>query len=178
MHFQLASNVNAVLLVSSNLIDDGAVFYLNGVEAGRVGMPVGPVLYSSLAARTVTDATSFDVITLSSTNLVVGDNLLAVEVHQRASDSSDIVFGCDLRATFFRQVPFPPRLLAPSLTNGISHMVGTGETGYPHVPEISTSLNSWSPLQTNVAAQGQVQFDTPASPARSRFYRLRVTDVE
>jgi hypothetical protein len=78
--------------VLSNLIDDGAVFYLNGVEIGRVGMNAGPVTYATPASRGVGDATSYDVLTVAAANLVQGSNTLAVEVHQVNGTSTDIVF--------------------------------------------------------------------------------------
>jgi hypothetical protein len=83
-------------LVSTNYIDDGAVFYVNGVEAGRVRITANPVLYSS-GAQNASDG-NVDIITLVSTNLVQGDNVLAVEVHQPGGGSSDDVFGMALGA--------------------------------------------------------------------------------
>ena len=98
-HFNFSGNPATVSLLFSNYIDDGAVFYLNGVEIQRVGMPVGGVTYNTPASRGVGDATSADIFFVSGnllTNLVVGDNVLAVEVHQITATSSDIVFGSAL----------------------------------------------------------------------------------
>ena len=84
----------------SNYLDDGAVFYLNGVEIQRVGMPAGTISYATPASRSVGDATTPDTFIVSGpllTNLVVGTNVLAVEVHQVNATSSDIVFGSALR---------------------------------------------------------------------------------
>jgi hypothetical protein len=92
-YFNFTGSVAGVSLVFSNLIDDGAVFYLNGAEIGRIGMAGGPVLYSTVANRTVADATSYDVLLFAATNLVQGSNTVAVEVHQNGSGSTDIVFG-------------------------------------------------------------------------------------
>lgn len=100
--FNLADASAVVSLTFSNLLDDGAVFYLNGVEVQRVGMAAGAVTYSTTASRAVGDATSFDVFTISGdllTNLVTGANVVAVEVHQQAATSSDIVFGCAMIAS-------------------------------------------------------------------------------
>ncbi|MGD0743991.1 MAG: LamG-like jellyroll fold domain-containing protein [Verrucomicrobiota bacterium] len=98
-HFNFAGNPADVSLVLSNLIDDGAVFYLNGVEIARANMPAGAVTYTTLASTTVSDATDYTVLNISGdllANLVAGDNVLAVEVHQINSTSSDIVFGSAL----------------------------------------------------------------------------------
>jgi hypothetical protein len=79
-------------LVFTNLIDDGAVFYLNGEEILRVGMPEGPIDFSTPAGRTVGDA-RFETTTVRTKPLLEGTNLLAVEVHQLNTISSDLVWG-------------------------------------------------------------------------------------
>ncbi|NOS72790.1 MAG: cadherin-like domain-containing protein [Verrucomicrobia bacterium] len=94
--FNLTNPANVLALTFSNLIDDGAVFYLNGVEIQRVGMAAGNVTYDTLSTRAPDNATTFDVFSISGnqlTNVVAGTNILAVEVHQQAATSSDIVFG-------------------------------------------------------------------------------------
>ena len=109
-HFQFTNGTSDASLVFSNLIDDGAVFYLNGVEVQRVRMPASPpaIIYATLANALPPgsggDATIYDVFTISGdalTNLVTGDNVLAVEVHQQSSGSSDIVWGAALTALVY-----------------------------------------------------------------------------
>jgi glucose/arabinose dehydrogenase/mono/diheme cytochrome c family protein len=114
-------------LTFSNIVDDGAVFYLNGVEVRRLFLNPGTVNYSTLAQSH--EATGVDVFTLSgpvvTTNLVRGTNVLAVEVHQSDAGSSDIVFGSALTA-FLRDTNPPATLRMPNelpaygftLTNG------------------------------------------------------------
>ena len=79
-------------------IDDGAVFFLNGVEIWRFNMPEGPVNASDLAASTIGNATSGVPVSVSTDALLPGTNRLSVEVHQASSNSSDIVFGVELVA--------------------------------------------------------------------------------
>ena len=62
------------------ILDDGAVFYLNGTEFLRVNMPAGPIAFNTPALTGVVDATLTDVITFSTDQLAVGTNTLAVEV--------------------------------------------------------------------------------------------------
>jgi hypothetical protein len=114
-HFDFPSNTAGVTLVASNLIDDGAAFYLNGVEVARIGMPAGTINYSTFASRTVGDATTFDVTNLNATPLVQGDNVLAVEVHQVSATSSDIVFGMNLVAL----VPQAPEILVSPASQSV-----------------------------------------------------------
>ena len=55
-HFTVNFDPAAVLLVSSNYIDDGAVFYLNGHEYGRFNMDTNAVINyrsSALSAAAV-----------------------------------------------------------------------------------------------------------------------------
>ena len=79
--------------------DDAAVVHLNGREIFRVNLPAAPtvITYQTLAPASVED--TLDVFTLSPTNLVVGDNILAVEIHQNAANSSDISFNLALSGT-------------------------------------------------------------------------------
>ncbi|HWH67802.1 MAG TPA: immunoglobulin domain-containing protein, partial [Candidatus Sulfotelmatobacter sp.] len=90
-----ASQVAEARLLATALLDDGAVFYLNGQEGYRVG--VTNTAYNAWASRVV-DATH-EQFELPVTNLVDGeDNLIAVEVHQCNSGSSDVTFGLALEA--------------------------------------------------------------------------------
>ncbi|MEY2411244.1 MAG: hypothetical protein QOF48_3914, partial [Verrucomicrobiota bacterium] len=49
-HFPVTGAAAITNLVARVMRDDGAVVYLNGVEAGRTGMDLGPVNYLTLAA--------------------------------------------------------------------------------------------------------------------------------
>ncbi|HMJ91915.1 MAG TPA: lamin tail domain-containing protein [Candidatus Acidoferrum sp.] len=81
----------------TNLVDDGAVYYLNGGELTRLRVTANPVLYSSSGQNSSEPA--FDLISVNPTNLFNGENVLAVEVHQSDSGSSDDVFGLGLGAS-------------------------------------------------------------------------------
>lgn len=76
-------------------IDDGAVFYLNGVEIHRFNMPPGAVGPETTASTPVNNATLVSV-TLPPTGLIAGSNRISVEVHQIHTTSSDMVFGLKL----------------------------------------------------------------------------------
>lgn len=123
-YFRTTFNVaNAAIVASltfSNLVDDGAIFYLNGVEVQRVGMATTPITYTDFATRTVDNATTFDLFYLSGdwlTNLVTGNNVLAVEVHQVNATSSDIVFGTALISSTAVTLTRGPYLQNGSHTN-------------------------------------------------------------
>ncbi len=99
-HFTLPAGRSNLVLVASNLLDDGAVFYLNGLEAARlrVSGDVNAINFATnFAANAAFNGTFYERLFLAATNAVAGDNLLAVEVHQSSATSSDVVFGMNLR---------------------------------------------------------------------------------
>jgi hypothetical protein len=101
-HFNFEFDVAGVTLIASSYVDDGAVFYLNGQEIIRLRMPSNDVTYQTLA---IIPALKGELAGLNfqATNLVRGDNVLAVEVHQNRTNSDDIMFGMTLLAL----VPIP-----------------------------------------------------------------------
>lgn len=88
----LITNLSAWLLY-----DDGAVVYLNGVEVYRANLPSGPITYTTLAPMTINDnaQSSFPV---NPSLLTRGTNVIAVEVHQVNTVSSDLSFNFALTA--------------------------------------------------------------------------------
>lgn len=94
--FNFTGDPAAIGLKISTILDDGAIVYLNGHELFRLGMPEGDATYSTLSARNVSNAAFEGPFPVSSEWLVAGENVLAVEVHQIATTSSDIVLGLSL----------------------------------------------------------------------------------
>ena len=75
--------------------------YLNGTEVFRFNMPAGVVGYNTLApAANPLGEGVFIISNVPTALLVLGTNVLAVEVHQNSLASSDIVFGMELRVAF------------------------------------------------------------------------------
>lgn len=101
--------------------DDGAVIYINGVEAFRVNMDPGVPNYLDYSNATVDGAneTIFFVDLIPSSNLVIGDNVIAVEIHQRSASSSDISF--DMELAYLEIIPLTPPVNC-SATLGASHI--------------------------------------------------------
>jgi hypothetical protein len=77
--------------------DDGAVVYLNGIELLRENLPSQTILPSTLAAAAIggTDEFAWRSFVVPSYALQAGPNVIAVELHQSAPNSSDL--GFDLR---------------------------------------------------------------------------------
>ncbi len=81
--------------------DDGAVIYLNGVEVYRVNLPSGTIAFNTLALVAIAgvDESTYFSTNLSSANLVAGNNVIAVEIHQNVGNSTDISFNLQLTAS-------------------------------------------------------------------------------
>jgi hypothetical protein len=84
------------------LLDDGAVIYINGVEAVRQNMPGGTITYNTFANVTVGTATWY-FLPIDKTLLQNGINEFSAEVHQVTAGSSDKYFEFELT-----ELPPPP----------------------------------------------------------------------
>ena len=140
--FTIASIPSALSL--DLLCDDGAVVYLNGTEIYRQNMPAGTILYSTFASAAAGDPgvpaeNAWTTVALNPTSLVVGPNVIAVEVHQNTLSSSDISFNLRLNNN--------SSVTPPVVTRGAYlQMLGTN----------SITIR-W---QTNIASNSKVDFGT------------------
>jgi hypothetical protein len=129
-YFRLAlpvtNDLSAYTLTATGYLDDGLVLYLNGNEITRIRMAEGTVLNSTLASAQAPDAsgdtTVQDIFTLPASAFVTGTNVLAASIHQRSTDSSDIVFGLKLEAA---------RDAAASSTPGAANSVAASLPAFP-----------------------------------------------
>jgi hypothetical protein len=99
--FTLASTSAVRALTLRLLRDDGAVVYLNGAEVFRSNMPTGLITQATLALGAVPppdESTFYHTAALDPARLVTGANVIAVEVHQSATNSSDLSFDLQLFA--------------------------------------------------------------------------------
>ena len=97
-HFQFTNEPASVILVASNYLSDGAVIYLNGAEVKRVRLPSGDVSFSTAATGGPSVKGEAELAGLATAPLLIGDNVLAVEVHQTSGDTAELVFGMSLLA--------------------------------------------------------------------------------
>lgn len=77
-------------------IDDGAIVYVNGVEAGRYNMPSGTVYYNTVATSYAPNNPDTGTMSISSSLFQKGNNVIAVEVHNNNTTSSDILWDAEL----------------------------------------------------------------------------------
>ena len=81
------------------LRDDGAVIYLNGQEVARDNMPEeGAIAWDTLARSAAggSEEREFYPFDVDPELLVEGKNVLAIEIHQNSTGSSDMSFDCAL----------------------------------------------------------------------------------
>ena len=156
--------------------DDGAVVYLNGREVFRSNMPATAITSATLASASVggADETTFFLSSLPATNLVAGTNLLAVEVHQNAADSSDLSFDIEVTGTGYA-IYLPPPVAA------ITRAGGTVEISWPAAytgwrvyatTDILTALNQWTLLPNFPVVVGGNNVLTITPSGGAQFFRL------
>ncbi len=166
-------------LLFNLLRDDGAVVWLNGREVFRSNLPAGAVTSTTLASASVggTDEQTFFPTTIAVTNLPPGTNVVAVEIHQILSSSSDLSFALELTASGYsvETAGPPPLLSAAGFSAGQVTLVWPASAAGYRVYRTSTvpmTNPSWSPVNlTPVVTNGlKVLTITPAGPVE--FYRL------
>jgi hypothetical protein len=123
------------MLRATTLIDDGGVIFMNGHEFQRVRMTSGSYnanTFTSAQAPFSGDAGLETWFGLASTNLVLGTNVIAAEIHQASAGSSDIFWAMGLDAL----VPVlnrPPVItnhpISKTLSNGLSTSFIVGASG-------------------------------------------------
>lgn len=78
--------------------DDGAAVYVNGVEVVRDNLASGAAFDTPASATASDDGADYHEFAVPADMLVVGGNVIAVEVHQVSGGSSDVSFDLELVA--------------------------------------------------------------------------------
>ena len=146
-----------------HVIDDGAVFYLNGVDSFRFNMTNNPVTYTDFASATPGEGV---IRSATITNMPCGVPVtIAAELHQVALTSSDVLFGAEIVVTasnFTAPCIGPSQLHIVDLGNGTVRLSWTGSGQLLQ----STDLTNWTPA-TN---QNNPQTFTPVG---MKFYKVQ-----
>ena len=123
-HFTLAASdfVPFMTMVATNFADDGAVVFLNGTEVARIRVPAGQ--NSTTLSPGPAAEGQYEVNSIATNALLVGDNVIAVEVHQANNASSDIVHGMSLFANY----PAVSSVAFTSQPQGGTYNVGSAVT--------------------------------------------------
>ncbi len=158
-------------------IDDGAVFYLNGTEIHRVNMPAGVPNYGTFASSSVDGSCVSVVLAGRGTNLIRGQNVMAVELHQFNESTTaghDTYFDMELNVTYPITV-IVPELKMQMLTNSAPTVRMTWSTNAPGwiLQSAVDPLGPW----TNVTPPPTTSYQTPVSQGGPRrFYRVANED--
>ncbi|MGC3961301.1 MAG: lamin tail domain-containing protein [Verrucomicrobiota bacterium] len=188
--FVLGYNPTGYQFTIGGRVDDGAVFYINGVEARRLRMnATGSITNASLATGSPagnSDASVEDVLIVPSSAFVLGTNYLAVSVHQSATNSSDVVFGMQLNAVYTNTLggfatctpgaansvvtnlpAFPPLWLNEAQANNITGPLDNFSQPDPWAELFNTAT-------TNVSLSGYYLTDTYTNLTKWAFPTSRV----
>ena len=168
----VATNTAAVTNLELRLVrDDGAIAYLNGVEVFRNNMPAGPIDSSTVALGAVNNA---DEMRWFSTNinyaaLVEGTNLLAVEIHQNSTGSTDVSFDLALAALRYHR----PDLTVTSTDTNITLQWPAMPPGFrlESAPDLEPSMWILAPNATVTVPGIRSAVVLTNEPGR-RFFRL------
>ncbi|MEM7386296.1 MAG: lamin tail domain-containing protein, partial [Verrucomicrobiota bacterium] len=105
-YFRLPFSIDALgedqTVQMQHLIDDGAVFYLNGREISRFNLPEGEITSRTQALEPIENPQWSDPIVIPADQLEIGENVLAAEVHQSSAFDRDLAF--DVRLSLGRLV--------------------------------------------------------------------------
>ena len=88
-------NENDVFHLNYSL-DDGCIVYVNGQEAGRVNMGSGAVTYNTFASTSASTEPVTGSMEIPASMFIEGTNVIAVEVHNINSASTDICWDASL----------------------------------------------------------------------------------
>lgn len=168
-------------LTVSVMRDDGAAVYLNGTNIFVSNLPGGSFNYLTRAPNSIsgTDEYTFYSTNVPAALLREGTNVLAVEVHQTAPDSSDISFDLELTARRF-PINQPPVVNAnTSQSTDLAQLAlldgAVSDDGLPIPPGLLT--NGWG----QISGPGAASFENPAAAqtkaafSQAGVYTLRLT---
>ncbi len=191
-HFSWDYDTGGAGFLISNYLSAGAVFHLNGSEVKRVRMPEGTVSYGTAATGGPAQPGAVELIDLPSGALVMGDNVLEVEVHSTGAGASSLVFGLSVTASD----SFPPRIEDPSqpadrtvvegeaTTFSVGAVAGTGPFSYQWlkdlapIPDATNSTLTLNPVVQTDAGSYSVEITSPkGAKVTSRAAVLTTTAV-
>jgi hypothetical protein len=153
--------------------DDGAVVYLNGTELYRENMPGGAMTATTTALVDVLpseESTFFR--RLTSGILMAGTNVIAVEVHQFRTNSTDLSFDLELIGYSESSDALRPSLAVQNTGSVLSLKWPDGFSGWAAQETPEPGAN-WAPVNAPVTvSNGFFRVFVPSTNA-ARFYELR-----
>ena len=136
--------------------DDGIVVYINGIELIRNNMSTGTIAYTTLASTNCSDdGNTVFTYTIPSSAFINGNNVIAAEVHNIGTTSSDITFEMELISNLVS--------VTPAITRG------------PYI-QSTTSGSTLLKWRTNIAADSKVQWGATTAYGSSATVAALVTE--
>ncbi len=115
--FVMTNLADISALKLSAFCDDGFIVWINGTEVQRYNVPAGSLTFNASATAAVTEPVSLVDYTLVSPNyLVLGTNVISVQVFNAGAASSDLGFDCSLSTT--APDPIPPTVVSQAPAPG------------------------------------------------------------
>ena len=154
--------------------DDGAVVYLNNTEVFRSNMPSGTITRTTLASSTVSgaDETTVFETDLDPARFIKGTNVMAVEVHQSAVDSSDTKLAVQLTALL--QPATSPTLAYVYDSGGLRLQWPVTASGFLlESADTPAPTAGWLSVDTTPQLSAGLYFVVLPVGDAQRFYRLR-----
>ena len=168
-HFNVTDPTAFGELIVRLLRDDGAIVYLNGMVVFRssISNEFNPVLFNTFTPPAVADdGTVYQITNADPALLVVGDNVVAVEIHQASETSSDISFDLMLWG------PGPKLIITRLSSTQVEVSWKAPATGFVLQSTTSLSTPSWSAV-SGVTSSGGFNRVTVTTSSATRFFRLR-----
>lgn len=172
--FNLQASPGGLHLLLTHIVDDGAIFYLNGTEIYRFNMPAGAVDYLTPSSTTINAITRVGPVDLLSSTLRSGANVLAIELHQTASGDVDKVFGAQLDASVQSYIVGPV-----VIASGPADVTVTeGQSATFNVVQVGGATFQWQQNSNNVAGATNSTYSIAnVTPAMNNTkYRIIVTN--
>jgi hypothetical protein len=190
--FDWTNDAAGVVLAASTQLGDGGVFYLNGQEVRRIRMPAGQIDFNTPATNGPAGSIFSDVeiFGIPPGALVNGENVLAVEVHDRIQNNADLWFDLGLRATTNYTViitdstqPADRSVVAGQPTTFTAEVLGSEPIMYQWLKDnqpIENATNSTYTIVSTLngdAGAYSVGVTNPGGSVTSRAAQLTVTGV-
>lgn len=153
--------------------DDGAVVYLNGAEVWRDNLPTGTITNGTPALTAIGGSAEAAWITnsLPRSALIAGTNMLAVEIHQQATNSSDVSFNFELTAT--GMIPIQPSIDLVAAASNFTFAWPADQGLFSLYAATNVPTGSWLKLTNKPAlVNGRWELTLPRTNTPARFFRL------
>lgn len=153
--------------------DDGAAVFVNGREVFRSNLPTGTLTASTRASASVggTDETAVFETEIDPAVIQRGTNVIAVEVHQFAPDSSDLRFSLQL-AALLQPTVAPPKLALGSGPDRIRLAWPQTSVGF-QLEESDSPDAGWRASDESIGTESGMNFTVVPTTNATRFFRLR-----